>query len=464
MLQWRLAVMYQPPDASLAGARAAENGWLASHTRTFSMSRLLLLILALLLLVPGTTLAQGTILGPYVYPEGVNPLTGLPVENPENLNRRPLIVKISNFPPVVRPQWGLNGADMVWELVVEGGVTRFAAIYYSQDFERVGPVRSARLGDFDLVRIFNALYAHSGSSAGTLDRIRSDAVISSRSLYGGTCPGMCRIQEPGVAYEHTLFANTAELRADAVVRRRDTTPEPLFGMAFSVRPPGGGVPLSGVQVYYNATDVEWTYDRRSGRWLRSQEGAAHFDAMTETQISAANVLIVEADHIEQPIIYDGYWGEANFAFTVDLMGSGRAVLLRDGQYFEGLWRRENAVDPLTYFDEQGNPLPFKLGNTFVQVVPRWRNGFQLGFLLQNPLTATVIIPDGANVRSGPAVGYTMLERAQGNQQFTAIGRNAAGTWVQVLTPSSRLAWMAMEVVQLDGDIMQLPRARSSFER
>lgn len=427
------------------------------------MSRLFLMMLALLLLVPASAQAQDLILGPYVYPEGVNPLTGLPVENPESLNRRPLIVKISNFPPEVRPQWGLNVADMVWELVVEGGVTRFAAIYYSEDFERVGPVRSARLGDFDLVRIYNALYVHSGSSVGTLERIRSDAVISSHSLYGGDCPALCRIQEPGVAYEHTLFANTAEVRADAERRRRDTTPEALFGMAFSVRPPEGGVPLAGARIYYNATDVEWTYDRRSGRWRRFQDGEAHFDAMTETQISAANVLIVEADHIEQPIVYDGYWGATNFAFTVDLSGSGRAVLLRDGQYFEGEWRRANASDPLTYYDLQGNPLPFKVGNTFVQLVPRWRNGYQLAFLLRNPLTATVIIPDGANIRSGPAVGYTMLERAQGNQEFTAIGRNASGTWVQVLTPGNRVAWLAMEVVQLSGDVMSLPLVRSTFE-
>jgi hypothetical protein len=274
---------------------------------------------------------------------------------------------------------------------------------------------------------------------------------------------MCRIPEPGVAYEHTLFANTAELREDAVTRRRDTTPEPVFGMAFSIRPPSDGVPVTGARVYYNATNVEWTYDRRSGRWLRSQDGEAHFDAMTETQINAANVLILEADHIEQPIVYDGYWGATNFAFTIDLTGTGRAVLLRDGQYFEGQWRRENATDPLTYFDLQGNPLPFKLGNTFVQLVPRWRNGYQLAFLLQTPLTATVIIPDGANLRSGPNTGYSMIARAQGNETFSAIGRNGAGTWLQVLRPDGTLAWLALEVVQVDGDVMSLPLVRSTFE-
>jgi hypothetical protein len=296
-----------------------------------------------------------------------------------------------------------------------------------------------------------------------LERIRSDPVIGTRSIYGGNCPAMCRIPSPGMAYEHTLFANTEAIREDAIARNRDITPDPIYGMAFSLRPPSGGVPLTGARVFYSQTDVEWDYDRASGRWLRSQDGEPHFDALSETQISAANVLIVEANHIEQPVIYDGYWGETNFAFTVELSGSGRAVLLRDGQYFEGEWRRENATDPLTYYDSQGNPLPFKLGNTFVQLVPRWHNGYQLEFLLQTPLTATVIIPDGANIRYGPGTGYTMMARAQGNETFTAVGRNAAGTWVQVLAADGSPAWLAMEVVQVDGDVMQLPLARSTFE-
>src|SRR5690606_24598506 len=163
------------------------------------------------------------------------------------------------------------------------------------------------------------------------------------------------------------------------------------------------------------------------------------------------------------IVYDGYWGAANFAFTVELSGTGRAVLLRDGQMFEGQWRRENISDPLTYYDMEGNTLPFKLGNTFVQLVPRWRNGYQLAFLLQNPLTATVIIPDGANMRTGPATGYNVITRANGNDSFPAIGRNGAGTWVQVLRPDGSLAWLAMEVIQLDGDVMTLPQVRSTFE-
>ena len=102
--------------------------------------------------------------GPFWYPEGVNPLTGLPYPNQEALERRNLIVKISNFPPIVRPQVGVNSADLVFEYEAEGGVTRFAAIFRSNAPERVGSVRSGRLLDMELVTMYEALLAYSGTS------------------------------------------------------------------------------------------------------------------------------------------------------------------------------------------------------------------------------------------------------------------------------------------------------------
>jgi hypothetical protein len=88
--------------------------------------------------------------GPFSYPEGINPLTGLPYPDEESMARRNLIVKISNYPPIVRPQSGVNTADVVYEYEAEGGVTRFAAIFRSHTAHHVGPVRSARLVDLEL--------------------------------------------------------------------------------------------------------------------------------------------------------------------------------------------------------------------------------------------------------------------------------------------------------------------------
>ena len=97
--------------------------------------------------------------GPTDYPAGVNPLTGLEVASPEKLERRPLLIKVSNFPRGNRPQWGLSLADLVFEHYTEAGSTRFSALFFGSDSERVGPIRSARFFDVELMRMYNAISA-----------------------------------------------------------------------------------------------------------------------------------------------------------------------------------------------------------------------------------------------------------------------------------------------------------------
>ena len=81
--------------------------------------------------------------GPVRFPDWINPLTGLQPADPSRLNRRPMVIKVSNFPRSIRPQWGLSLADHVYEYYLEFGLTRFAAVYLGNDTQRVGPVRSA---------------------------------------------------------------------------------------------------------------------------------------------------------------------------------------------------------------------------------------------------------------------------------------------------------------------------------
>src|SRR6185436_5292810 len=105
-----------------------------------------------------------TTIGPVNYPDNINPLTGLPYPDDAAKNRRNLIVKVSNYTWVVRPQSGLSEADIVWEYEVEGNVTRFAAIYRSHGADHVGSIRSARLPDLELVPMYQALLGYSGSN------------------------------------------------------------------------------------------------------------------------------------------------------------------------------------------------------------------------------------------------------------------------------------------------------------
>lgn len=419
-------------------------------------------ILLLAVLMTVTYAQDTTIIGPDSYPQGINPLTGLPFTDSTVVNRRPLNVKITNWPPEVRPQSGLNSADIVWEHLVEGGVTRFTAVFYSQAVPHIGPVRSARLVDIPLTRIYGSLFVHSGSSRGTLDRLRGDAVMPTRNFGGGPCPPLCRFPREGLAYEHTLYADTNDLYTRAAEIGLDTSPDPITGMAFSETLPSGSIGAEGINIAYRHTEVQWTYDEAAQRWLRSQDGVPHFDANTESQISAANILIIETDHIEQPVVSDGYWGAANYAFEVGLVGRGRIYLFRDGHYYTGEWRRENDTAPLLFFDQAGNVLPFKPGNTFVNLVPRWYDGYQLTFDLAEPLLVTVTT-DSVILRTGPGSNYRQHSTAARGSTFVAAGRNGDGSWVQVSLRDGDTAWLAVNGISASADLTALPASRSTYE-
>jgi len=109
--------------------------------------------------------------GPTNFPEGVNPLTGLEVEDPALLNRRPIIIKVQNLPRADRPHWGLSNADIVYEYYTEFGTTRFAAIFYGEDAEMVAPIRSARLFDFNVVRAYKGMFIFGSAYENTYNRL-----------------------------------------------------------------------------------------------------------------------------------------------------------------------------------------------------------------------------------------------------------------------------------------------------
>ena len=316
--------------------------------------------------------------GPLSYPDNVNPLTGLFIDDPARLDRRPLAIKVSNWPPVVVPQYGLSAADMVWESTLEGGGTRFSAIYLSQDAPRVGSVRSMRLIDFDIQAMYGAFLAFSGGSQGIMDRVLArvyDSAISPQLGVG--CPPFCRYPEASSFYEHTLFANTAELWAwaDARDTRRAAQNLPplntrgnLEGLTFAEQTPAGDSEATQLNVTYRVTNVVWDYDPSSARYVRTQGGALHIDAATGQPLTAANVVVLEAYHYADESIIEDQFG--NFSIGVVLRESGPAYLLRDGRMFTGTWVRTDQNALLSFVDESGEPLRFKPGNTWIQVVPR----------------------------------------------------------------------------------------------
>jgi len=309
-----------------------------------------------------------------------NPLTGELVDNPANLQRRPIAVKLSNAPAsYTRPQSGLNDADLVFEHTTEGNITRFTAIFYDETPPRVGPVRSARLIDLELPAMYDAALAFSGSSKGVTDRLRN-ADFRPRLLYAWE-KGFYRTGEDKPV-EHTLYGNP-ELLWEALSDLEQNVP-PAFTTTnvFSEDPPAGGSPAGSAEINYNWTVVDWFYDPITERYLRWTDGVIHADGNTYEQVSAANVVVISPFHA-----YDGKICEqtntdgscAAWSVEVQLWGSGNASVFRDGQRYDVIWHRENRTDSLTFTDSSGEPFPLKIGNSWVQVVPSW---------LDDPLTVT----------------------------------------------------------------------------
>ncbi len=310
--------------------------------------------------------------GPFVYPENVNPLTGLEYPNEEVKSRRNLIVKISNYPPIVRPQTGVNLADLVYEYETEGGVTRFAAIFRTNAPTKVGSVRSARLIDLELVQMYSALLAYSGTSAPIQQLIMSaDWVYQSFSpLKGDNCEdaGFCRFPREDLPLEHTLFLDTNLLWAKAT-RREVNTGYKARGFAFSPTPDPDGQPAVDAFIdWYGQTDARWQYDAATGRYLRYTDGVAHMDAGDGQQLWADNLIIIEVPHDDNPVIFPP---DAKYkSIEIQLWDQGRALLLRDGLWYEGYWRRKDREPGSALQIIYGNnqPIMMKPGRTWVSVV------------------------------------------------------------------------------------------------
>jgi hypothetical protein len=307
------------------------------------------------------------------FPPDVNPLTGLQVPDPTLLERRPQAIKISNSPPVVRPQAGLGFADLVFEHYAEGGVTRFTAVFLSQGASKVGSIRSGRLIDLEIPAMFKSMFAYSGSSGGVKQKIvASDFFQENRVIspdFGMGEPVFRRIPEPGKAFEHTLFTSTDALWTLTSERGLNTRQD-LRGLAFRELPPEGGEPARYVEVVYlpGVASAEWIFDNDLSLYRRSILGEPHTDALTGQQLTAANVIIVYANHVETDILED-LVGGGHYSIEIQIWGQGPVQIVRDGQVYNGLWVRQAREEMLSFFDEANQPLLLKPGNSWYQIVP-----------------------------------------------------------------------------------------------
>ncbi len=351
------------------------------------LTRPLLIFLLALLLTAAPALAA-----PPAQAE-VNPLTGLLTE-PHRLARRPLVVKISNESALVRPQTGLSFADHVWEHQMEGmQMTRFTAVFYSRAPFSAGSIRSTRLIDVEhLVPMYAGILITSGGSSNRADpasppRIEerldaqpwSNRVVSTSQIGGQVfdAPYLERlnIPRPGIPRYHRLFARPGPIWG--YMQQRGLNERPQFmPLPFSERSPENGTPTAAVSLDFPAAGPRhiWYYEAGSRRWLSFTEDqltAARrerrdLDFMTGRQLAFDNLVIVYAAHTQADFVEDES-AQLN-SVGVNLMGEGRAILLRDGARYEAVWRRPAPESLMFLFTPDGQLLAYKPGTVWYSVV------------------------------------------------------------------------------------------------
>jgi hypothetical protein len=263
----------------------------------------------------------------------------------------------------------LGEADLVFEHVTEGLITRFTAIIYGNTPEKLGPIRSARLIDLDIPVMYDAALAYSGSSIGVSRKLFASE-FRSRILRSNS-KGYYRTGE-NKPYEHTLYADPEGLWQALTDRSENYEPDLQNIMTFSTLPPNGGEEASTITVNYRDwTVIEWRFDAEVGRYQRWADGEEHTDANTGAQIDSANVIVVFTNDALDRSICETQSGNSCLAFSrvIDLLGSGPAMLFRDGRQYSITWRRDSAGDLLTFENQSGSPVPLQIGNSWIQVIP-----------------------------------------------------------------------------------------------
>ncbi len=300
---------------------------------------------------------------------------------------RPLGVMIENHEES-RPQSGLNKADVVYEAVAEGGITRFLAIFYCQDADPIGPIRSARTYFLDWISEYGdrPLYAHVGGAntpgpANALGQIEDYGWVGENDLnqFSVGFPTYWRDYERmgrTVATEHTVYSTTTKLWE--IGAKRDLTEKDEKGKKWDANfekwsfkdaaketdRPASFSAESNFWQGYDAYRVKWEYDNVANSYKRINGGQPHIDKDDDIQLAPKNVVII---FTTEKNANDGY--ENNLHLLYVTKGEGKAIILQDGKAIEGKWQKKDRLGRTKFLNQKGKEIEFNPGQIWIQVLP-----------------------------------------------------------------------------------------------
>jgi hypothetical protein len=292
------------------------------------------------------------------------PLTGLDAPDQQATRLRPLSIKIENSAPS-RPQSGLDMADVVYETVTEGGITRFNAIFQSKQPKVAGPVRSVRYSDLFVVPQYQAIFAHCGGES-NLQKALKEPRYGDMDQFFNPSPYFRSSEK---AAPHNLFVDLAKLRAAAVEKRKLEPTADVRPFAFERSSKEMTPVVTAITVPF-ATDNKamWTYAPGTKTYLRAINGKPHKDKVSGKQYSARNVVVMWAKVSTRS--HTDSVGTASLEIILE--GTGRATVFRDGQRFDGTWSADISNPPV-FKAANGSTIKFSPGNTWFQVIANEQN-------------------------------------------------------------------------------------------
>lgn len=277
-------------------------------------------------------------------------LTGLSDPTALTKRRSALTIKMDNTPQA-HPQYGVNRADVVYEEIVEGGITRLAAIFNSNLPTTVGPVRSVRRTDREIVFPIGGIFAFSGGAQYAVSSIETAPV----KLIDQSNAGAAMFRSSSRPPPHNLFANAVLLMKEG---GKVHTPPPLFTYV-ARNAPARGAPVGSFTVNFKsgfATSFQW--DAKTHTWLRSIFGAPDVTA-TGVRVAPTNVVVMSVNYI------GGVGVEGSYA---QMVGSGPVEIFSDGRLQKGSWFRRNIRVATAYRSRSGNVIALRPGQTWVELL------------------------------------------------------------------------------------------------
>lgn len=287
------------------------------------------------------------------------PYRGTEAPDDRAIKKRPLSVKIENSPSS-RPQTGLNSADVVYESVTEGGITRFNCIFQSDVPSDIGPVRSARFSDLWVVPQYDGLFFFSGASS-TVNRAVNAAKIPNLSEDAGVSAPYYRSSSRSAP--HNLYLDSKKGYAEAKKRGYAVTAvlEPL--QYDKRRSAETTVEVTEVSIPFSqANKVRWEFDDGAGKWLRWNNGKVHKDAETGKQVAADNVVVLWAKYTPKSRDKVG-----SITYDIGLGGKGKATVFKHGRRYDVTWTADRDTPP-RFKDADGKTVRLAPGTTWFQVI------------------------------------------------------------------------------------------------